>query len=100
MNPPYGGRNGLTPWLKRFVAHGNGVCLVPDRTSAPWWQWIARRVDLVLFLDGKVKFVGPGGVVGNQPANGSCLMAMGDQGRGALVRASNAGLGFLVMKVV
>src|SRR5665811_1172865 len=38
MNPPFGARNGLVPWLEKFVHHGNGVCLVPDRTSAPWWQ--------------------------------------------------------------
>src|ERR1700744_2510086 len=36
MNPPFGGRNGLEPWLEKFISHGNGVALVPDRTSAPW----------------------------------------------------------------
>jgi hypothetical protein len=35
LNPPYGKRNGLTPWLDRFVAHGDGIALVPDRSSAP-----------------------------------------------------------------
>lgn len=35
-NPPFGGRNGLAPWLDKFFAHGNGVALTPDRTSAPW----------------------------------------------------------------
>jgi hypothetical protein len=43
LNPPFGGRNGLVPWLEKFFAHGNGVALVPDRTSAPWWQDYARQ---------------------------------------------------------
>jgi hypothetical protein len=38
MNPPFGGRNGLAPWLDKFFANGNGIALTPDRTSAPWWQ--------------------------------------------------------------
>src|ERR1044072_6617982 len=38
MTPPLGARNGLVPWLERFFQHGNGIALVPDRTSAPWWQ--------------------------------------------------------------
>jgi hypothetical protein len=32
MNPPFGGRNGLVPWLEKFFAHGNGIALAPDRT--------------------------------------------------------------------
>src|SRR5882757_9138069 len=41
MNAPFGGRNGLVPWLNKFIKHGNGIALVPDRTSAPWWQEFA-----------------------------------------------------------
>ena len=43
LNPPFGPRNGIVPWLERFFAHGNGIALVPDRTSAPWWQRSLRR---------------------------------------------------------
>lgn len=45
MNPPFGGRNSLAPWLARFFDHGNGIALTPDRTSAPWWQDAAARAD-------------------------------------------------------
>jgi hypothetical protein len=31
MNPPY---SGPTPWVRRFIAHANGVCLVPHAKSA------------------------------------------------------------------
>ena len=29
LNPPYGLRNGMQAWLDKFVAHGNGVILLP-----------------------------------------------------------------------
>jgi hypothetical protein len=50
MNPPFGGRNGLEPWLARFFAHGNGIALTPDRTSAPWFRRAAAAADAVLFM--------------------------------------------------
>lgn len=34
MNPPY---SQATPWVRRFIEHGNGVCLVPFAKSA--WAW-------------------------------------------------------------
>lgn len=33
MNPPFGGRNGIVPWLDKIYDHGNGIALTPDRTS-------------------------------------------------------------------
>lgn len=97
MNPPFGGRNGLVPWLKRFVAHGNGICLVPDRTSAPWWQEYAPKMDLILFVKYKIKFIGDDGEPGKSPAQGTCLMAIGWQGRQALANAAEkCDLGFLM----
>lgn len=95
MNPPFGARNGLVPWLEKFVCHGNGVCLVPDRTSAPWWQIYARQMDLVLFVAGKIKFIGADGKPGRSPAQGTCLMSLGDAGANALRAAEKNGLGFL-----
>ena len=94
MNPPFGGRNGLVPWLEKFTQHGSGVCLVPDRTSAPWWQEYARRMDLILFVDGKIKFIGADGKPGKSPAQGTCLMSLG-LGSDALRRAAKNGLGYL-----
>jgi hypothetical protein len=93
MNPPFGGRNGLVPWLEKFFAHGNGIALVPDRTSAPWWQSFAPRADLVLFVDRKIKFIGADGRPGGSPAQGTTLLASGREAVGALTRAANAGLG-------
>jgi hypothetical protein len=57
MNAPFGGRGALAPWLDKFFAHGNGIALTPDRTSAPWFQAAWLRADAVLFTCDKIKFV-------------------------------------------
>jgi hypothetical protein len=115
MNPPFGGRNGLAPWLEKFFAHGDGVALVPDRTSAPWWQQFSPRANLTLFVAEKLKFLTPDPVLGSrknkdgtrtpqpsqfpglylgsQPAQGTTLLAAGARGVEALLRAERAGLG-------
>lgn len=91
MNSPFGGRNGLVPWLDKFFDHGNGIALVPDRTSAPWWQQYAPRADLALFVAPKLKFIGVDGKPGDSPAQGTCLLAAGEQGVEALKRAAENG---------
>ena len=95
MNPPYGGRNSLIPWLEKFVEHGNGICLVPDRTSAPWFQQYISQMDVILFTNGKVKFVKPDGTLGKSPSNGSCIAGIGTQ---AINSISNSGLGLCYFK--
>lgn len=99
MNAPFGGRNGLVPWLEKFFAHGNGVGLVPDRTSAPWWQTHVPRADLLLFVSPKLKFIGIGGKPGASPAQGTALLAAGGLGCRALTAAHRAGLGALMTPV-
>jgi hypothetical protein len=95
MNPPFGGRNALVPWLDKFFAHGNGIALVPDRTSAPWFQTYAREAEFVVFLTPKVKFERRDGSTGDSPSTGTALLAAGTEGSLALLRAASA-LGLLV----
>jgi len=92
MNPPFGPRNGLTPWLERFFLHGNGVALTPDRTSAPWWQRSAERADVILFISPKVQFINGNGEKGKSPANGTTLFAVGEKGIAALNNARDLGV--------
>ena len=96
MNPPFGGRNGLIPWLEKFFNHGSGIALVPDRTSAPWWQMFAPSADLILFVAPKIKFIDEKGNPGKSPAQGTCLMGAGEKSIEPLKRASGNGLGILM----
>jgi hypothetical protein len=99
MNPPFGERNGIAPWLEKFVFHHNGIALVPDRTSAPWWQTYAARMDLLLFVSPKLQFIAPDGQPGLSPAQGTTLMALGSRGCEALKRATHHGLGLLMVVI-
>ena len=92
MNPPFGGRNAMVPWLAKFVEHGNGICLTPDRSSAPWWQMFTPRMELILFVTPKIKFINALGEAGSSPAQGTCLMGIGKQAREALRGAKSLGL--------
>lgn len=97
MNPPFGARNGIHPWLRKFFDHGNGIALTPDRTSAPWWQEFAPLADSILFVAPKLKFIGADGQPGTSPAQGTCLMAAGERAVDALNMAQSRGLGRLLV---
>ena len=94
MNPPFGGRNGLVPWLEKWVSHGAGIALTPDRSSAGWWQYAAHEATSLLQVGHKVKFVRPDGTRGDKPTNGTTLFAIGDRADAALARAARKGLGW------
>lgn len=94
MNPPFGGRNGIAPWLDRFFLHGNGIALAPDRTSAPWFRAAWAKADAVMFTP-KIRFIRPDGSVGKIPSNGTALFAAGVRAIAALHRAEALGLGIV-----
>jgi hypothetical protein len=55
-----GGRRGQVPWLRKFFSHRCGICLVAARTSADWFhEVVAPNAELLLFPNGKTKFVRP-----------------------------------------
>jgi hypothetical protein len=88
MNPPFGHQSTKRAWLSKFMIHGNGIALLPDRTSAPWWQEAAPLADAILFCSPKVKFEKPDGTLGEQPGDGTTLFAIGFAAACALQRAS------------
>ena len=98
MNPPFGGRNGLEPWLSKFFDHGNGIALVPDRTSSPWFRRAWTRTDLALFTP-KLRFIRPDGTEGKSPSNGTALLAAGATAVMCLRNAAANGLGILAEPV-
>ena len=96
MNPPYGHQSTKREWLRRFVDNGNGIALMPDRTSAPWFQEFAPKMDALFFWTPKIKFERPDGSIGEQPGNGTCLMGIGKRALEAFESAAKAGCGMAV----
>ena len=94
MNPPFGHQSTKRAWLRKFFDHGNGIALLPDRTSAPWWQEFAPLADAVLFISPKVKFERPDGSIGKQPGSGTTLFAASQEATDALIRARSLGAAF------
>ena len=77
LNPPFGKRNGVRPWLEKLIEHNNGIALVPNRTATDWWQDAAEAADALLFVRGKIRFERPDGSEGGSPGYGNVLMAYG-----------------------
>jgi len=88
MNPPFGHQSSKRKWLAKFFEHGCGIALLPDRTSAPWWQEYAPRADAVLFVAPKIKFERPDGSLGESPGTGTTLFALGQPAVSALLRCN------------
>jgi hypothetical protein len=92
MNPPFGGRNGHVPWLRKFLDHANGIAIVRAYTSSAWWHNHMPRAELICFPRGKTKFIRPDGSIGRAPGHGVALIGMGDVARNGL---EASGLGML-----
>lgn len=93
MNPPFGGRNGQVPWLRKFFGHHNGIALVAARTSAGWFHDWAVHAETMVFPRGKTKFLRPDGSEGRSPGTGIVLLGLGPVANAALERC---GLGLFV----
>jgi hypothetical protein len=93
MNPPFGGRNGHVPWLRKFLEHGNGIAIVRAYTSSDWFHEWAVRAETMLFPRGKTKFIRPDGSIGTAPGHGVVLLGMGRTANAALLQS---GLGMFV----
>ena len=86
MNPPFGHQKHKRAWLKRFFGHQNGIALVPDRTSAPWFQEYGPLADAICWVSPKIKFERPDGSIGGSPGTGTALFACGPVAAEALGR--------------
>lgn len=94
MNPPFGNQSTKRKWLAKFFDHANGIALVPDRTSAPWFQEYAPSADAILWVSPKIKFERPDGSIGTSPGTGTALLACKARAVSALERS---GLGFITV---
>src|SRR5262249_19603462 len=81
-------RRAVVPWLRKFIANGNGIFLRPARTSADWWHdTLLPARPLICLTNGKIKFVRPDGSIGEEPSTGNALLAMGSVACAALRRS-------------
>lgn len=53
MNPPY---SKVTPWIDKFINHGNGVALIPAMKSY-WWKTAWDKADAILALPTDIKWI-------------------------------------------
>ena len=88
-----GGRNAHVPWLRKFLAHGNGVAIVRAYTSSGWFHEWAIQAETMLFPRGKTRFIRPDGTIGAAPGHGVVLLGMGNVANTAL---EGSGLGLFI----
>src|SRR5271156_3355684 len=86
----------LSDWLEKFARHGDGIALVPERTSTQWWQELVARADLILCVNRKIPFVNSAGEQTSAFPIGSALVEMGDRSVAGLITGHRNGLGLLL----
>lgn len=77
-NPPFSKKE---EWILKCKEHGNGLLLLPERGSAPWFGPLAEWCGCYFVMGKKINFVG-----GNSSNNvGSVLFPFGDRARKILI---------------
>lgn len=87
-NPPFSEKE---KWIEKMIAHGDGILLLPERGSAPWFGPLAQACGKYFVMGRKINFIG-----GSSSNNvGSVLFPFGES---AEKRIRNSGLpGHLVV---
>jgi hypothetical protein len=71
-NPPFSQK---TPWIEKMKKHGNGLLLLPERGSAPWFGPTALAAGSYFVMGKKINFNG-----GSSSNNvGSVLFCFGEE---------------------
>jgi hypothetical protein len=94
-NPPYGVRGSKMDWVEKMIRHRNGLLLLPDRTSADWWQVGASSCDMFLTTFDKIKFISPDGKINKQPSVGNTIFAFGGRAVTAIKKGQVNSLGLV-----
>lgn len=87
MNPPY---SGVTPWVEKWLDHGNGFCLVPLGSQGKWVNRLWESEAKLVYMPPNMKFIG--GQDGKMCAHRwrIALWAIGDV---AITALENSGIG-------
>jgi hypothetical protein len=91
LNPPYGSDTAF--WMRRMIAHDNGIALVFSRTDAAWCQQAMQTASAILFLAGRIEFI-PGRENRHKESRsgaGTVLFAFGDDCARALSNLQDRG---------
>lgn len=76
-NPPYSHKE---VWIDKMISHDNGVLILPERGSAPWFGPLAEHCGVYFVLGKKINFIGG---PSSNPL-GSVLFPFGHAGRARL----------------
>lgn len=64
LNPPYGKKAQIAPWLRRLADHGSGTALIFARTeTTAFFETVWERATSILFLKGRLCFYRPDGTL-------------------------------------
>jgi phage N-6-adenine-methyltransferase len=85
MNPPF---SNPTPFVDKFISHGNGVCLLTI-AKAKWFHKLWNTNAAIIPMPVNLKFVRPEGGE-NQIMHNTALYGLGEQAINAM-RQSNLG---------
>lgn len=83
-NPPFSQKK---IWIKRMIEHNNGILILPERGSAPWFGPLAETVSAYWVMGKKINFIG-----GSSSSNvGSVLFLFGDDAKERVLKSKLPG---------
>lgn len=83
-NPPFSQKE---RWADRMVEHGNGILVLPERGSAPWFGPLAEAAGYYWVMGKKINFIG--GLSSNNL--GSVLFPFGREAKKRLLKSGLPG---------
>lgn len=54
-NPPFSQKE---LWIEKMLQHNNGILILPERGSAPWFGKLAQKVGSYFVMGKKINFIG------------------------------------------
>ena len=84
MNPPF---SKITPWIDKWLEHGNGICLVPLASNGKWVNRLWESQATATYLPDNMAFTNRQGQLIKHRWRCS-MWAMGDENVEALKRIS------------
>ena len=54
-NPPFSQKE---LWIEKMISHGEGILLLPERGSAPWFGPLAKAAGCYFVMGKKINFIG------------------------------------------